>query len=70
MVNSYLLVQVCPPVVPVENGITQGSGTSIGSRYLFTCKKGFTLIGPDTIHCGKNGQWDGTTPKCVRGSED
>jgi len=41
----------------------------VGSRYWFTCNKGFTLIGPVTIHCGKNGQWNETLPECAKGKE-
>ena len=60
-------ILVCPPVESVENGHAHGNGTTVGSHYWFTCNTGFTLIGPDTIHCGEDGQWNGTLPKCFEG---
>ncbi|XP_078360269.1 sushi domain-containing protein 2-like isoform X2 [Oculina patagonica] len=57
---------VCLPVGSFENGHAHANGTSVGSRYWFTCAKGFTLIGSNTIVCGKDGQWNGTLPKCSK----
>ena len=58
---------VCPAVMPVHNGHARGNGTTVGSRYWFTCNKGFTMIGPDSIQCGEDGHWNGTLPKCAKG---
>ena len=67
---SFLFTNpVCPPTVSIENGHAHGNGTSVGSRYWFTCNKGFSLIGPDSIHCSKDGQWNGSLPKCAKGKE-
>ncbi|KAL9985251.1 hypothetical protein ACROYT_G007629 [Oculina patagonica] len=57
---------VCLPFGSFENGHAHGNGTSVGSLYWFTCAKGFTLIGSNTILCGKDGQWNGTLPKCSK----
>ena len=69
-VLSFLFANpVCPPTVSIENGHAHGNGTSVGSRYWFTCNKGFSLIGPYNIHCDKDGQWNGSLPKCAKGKE-
>ena len=64
---TFSFYLACLAIVSIENGRVHGNDVSVGSRYWFTCNKGFTLIGADFIECGEDGQWNGELPKCTKG---
>ena len=57
------------PVLPssLANGFILGSGSLEGAQYNFSCKKGYSLIGADTVVCTDAGVWNGSLPTCLIG---
>lgn len=56
----------CEPPLDIENGrfnLTTNE-TTFGSIIEYNCKFGYKLIGPKTITCLANGQYDALPPKC------
>ena len=41
-----------------------------GSRYQFMCDEGYSLVGQQTLFCGKDGSWNGSVPTCLIGIVD
>jgi hypothetical protein len=56
----------CEPPREIENGKYESSTneTTFGSVIQYTCKFGYRLIGPKSINCLANGQYDALPPKC------
>ena len=44
-----------------------GSGSLEGAQYKFSCQKGYSLIGVDTLACTDVGIWNGSLPTCLIG---
>ena len=47
-----------------ENGDVGLSGVRPGSQALYSCDRGFNLVGEETRKCQRNGQWTGSAPTC------
>jgi len=41
-----------------------------GSRHQFICDEGYSLVGQQTLFCGKDGSWNGSVPTCLIGIVD
>ncbi|KAJ8962939.1 hypothetical protein NQ314_005656 [Rhamnusium bicolor] len=56
----------CEPPSEILNGMMEipSNDTIFGSVIHYTCKSGFILIGPNTITCLANGQYDALPPTC------
>lgn len=55
---------VCGSLPSPNNGTVVLKGTTFGSVARYDCNSGFTLVGPQTRKCDKNGVWSGATPHC------
>ncbi|NXF98938.1 C4BPA protein, partial [Sakesphorus luctuosus] len=61
---------LCPPPPEIKNGHLLSGNTdfTFGMAASFSCNKGFSLIGEDTIYCtigpNHNGTWSGAAPEC------
>lgn len=53
----------CHRLVDPENGDVKFQ-QSVGSTAVYTCNRGFRLIGSDRRTCQKNGVWSGQQPTC------
>ncbi|RWS13502.1 P-selectin-like protein, partial [Dinothrombium tinctorium] len=55
----------CSNLSPPDNGeITNSCQFLAGATCVFKCKDGFTLQGPNSIFCQKDGQWSTQLPVC------
>ncbi|XP_060618494.2 sushi, von Willebrand factor type A, EGF and pentraxin domain-containing protein 1 isoform X2 [Anolis sagrei] len=57
-----------PPVI--KDAIVTGNNFTFGNTITYMCKEGYTLIGPETVECLANGQWDLHHQQCVAVSCD
>ncbi|XP_077904066.1 sushi, von Willebrand factor type A, EGF and pentraxin domain-containing protein 1 isoform X2 [Ictidomys tridecemlineatus] len=57
-----------PPAL--KDAVITGSNFTFGSTVTYTCKEGYTLVGPDTIECLANGKWSGNNQQCLAVSCD
>ncbi|XP_068694477.1 uncharacterized protein [Montipora foliosa] len=55
------------PVLPlsIENGVGNRTGSVEGSFHYFSCKKGYSLVGSNTLRCNEEGKWNGSVPTCI-----
>ena len=61
-------VTECPSLPSsIAHGFVNGSGYLEGSQHHFTCAKGYSLIGVDTLVCSDTGAWSNPLPKCLIG---
>ena len=51
----------------LANGFIHGSGSLEGALYNFSCRKGYSLIGVDTVVYTDAGVWNGSLPTCPIG---
>ncbi|XP_062523686.1 sushi, von Willebrand factor type A, EGF and pentraxin domain-containing protein 1-like [Corticium candelabrum] len=58
--------KICPPPpVKINNGLVQGSDSTVGSTISFTCSADYELKdGSNTRICLSSGQWSGMQPRC------
>ena len=58
----------CPSLPSfISHGFGNGTGSVEGSRHRFSCDEGYSLIGQETLYCGKDGSWNGSVPTCLIG---
>ncbi|CAH0548073.1 unnamed protein product [Brassicogethes aeneus] len=58
---------MCEPPVEIPHGVmetTNNNETMFGTTVEYTCKPGFNLVGPKTLTCLGNGQYDALPPTC------
>ncbi|XP_073244634.1 uncharacterized protein [Porites lutea] len=56
----------CPSLPSsIAHGFVNGSGYLEGSQHHFTCGRGYSLIGDDTLVCRDTGAWSNPPPKCL-----
>ncbi|XP_069096987.1 sushi, von Willebrand factor type A, EGF and pentraxin domain-containing protein 1 isoform X1 [Pleurodeles waltl] len=63
------LVSCGPPPV-VREAVISGKDFTFANSVTYTCKEGYTLIGPATLECLSTGKWSENTPQCVAVSCD
>lgn len=55
----------CGKLQRVNNGVVSAEGgTKFSATALYTCSRGFELIGNAERKCGTDGLWSGHSPKC------
>uniref|UniRef100_UPI00358E4E79 sushi, von Willebrand factor type A, EGF and pentraxin domain-containing protein 1-like isoform X2 n=1 Tax=Myxine glutinosa TaxID=7769 RepID=UPI00358E4E79 len=54
----------CPPLQALSEGVASGSSYIYGSSVIFSCHKGYRLIGSPALQCSSSGQWNSTMPTC------
>ncbi|XP_039184898.1 sushi, von Willebrand factor type A, EGF and pentraxin domain-containing protein 1-like isoform X1 [Crotalus tigris] len=57
-----------PPVI--KDAVITGNNFTFGNTVTYTCKEGYTLLGPDTVSCLSNGKWNLSQQQCVAVSCD
>ena len=57
---------LCPPPLPVPNGIYLGNAFQFGSIVTYSCEPGFTLLGDRNRTCLAHRAWSGAEPTCER----
>ncbi|ETE67092.1 Sushi, von Willebrand factor type A, EGF and pentraxin domain-containing protein 1, partial [Ophiophagus hannah] len=57
-----------PPVI--KDAIVTGNNFTFGNTITYTCKEGYTLLGPDTVSCLADGKWNLSQQQCVAVSCD
>ncbi|XP_056393196.1 sushi domain-containing protein 2 [Hyla sarda] len=69
--NHKNLVQSLQPVIscgwlePPKNGKKEGTSYLNNSEVIFTCNKGYLLVGSSSRKCQADGTWSGETSQCV-----
>lgn len=54
----------CGLLEPPLNGQVMAMGTTLSSRAMYTCNRGYILLGSATRSCQANGLWSGSEPTC------
>ena len=61
----------CPSLPSViAHGFVNGSGSLEGASYVFSCERGYSLIGVNRIVCTDAGVWNGSLPTCLIGEKE
>ena len=60
----YVTALVCRALEAPENGEMTGESFSFGSRVVFNCQEGYTIVGSSTLTCQEDGRWSDNTPRC------
>lgn len=64
--SSFSAIQ-CEPPTEISNGVVQvPKEIVVGSLVQYTCNPGFGMMGPKTLTCSANGQYDALPPSCER----
>ena len=58
----------CERLDAPDNGQIRLTGTSLGSRAMYICNKGFLIEGDAFRTCQGSGEWSGEDPTCIRKS--
>ena len=56
----------CGKLDDPDYGNVELSGTTVGSKATYTCRKGYYLVGDSKRVCLYNGYWSGEAPVCKR----
>ena len=60
-----LTVVACPPLTdPLDGGVVW-TNLSVGSVAVYTCNRGFELVGNEMRTCQGDGTWSGEEPVCT-----
>lgn len=65
--NSIVLSTAiqCEPPIEIRNGVVQiPKEIIVGASVTYICNDGYKLVGPNTLTCSPNGQYDGLPPSC------
>ncbi len=57
-------MNVCPDLLPPEDGTVSVGGRGVGDETVYECDSGLVLRGDVTRTCQENGQWTGEQPIC------
>jgi len=53
--------------LPISNGLVCYSNATAMSEAVYICNDNFTLMGGATRVCQNDGNWNGSTPRCILG---
>lgn len=56
--------QSCKKLSNLPHGEVSFSSTACGAKAVYSCEKGYNLVGLRERSCHKSGQWTGATPHC------
>lgn len=60
----FLAIQ-CEPPTEISNGAIQiPNEIVVGSAIHYTCNPGYKMVGPNSLTCSPNGQYDALPPSC------
>ena len=62
-------VVICKKPFSVENGRIYFDDLLTGSSLVYSCNKGFHLVGKETRTCLDNGEWSYSAPECAKLAE-
>ena len=54
----------CPELPDPDNGQVHLSGRHFQDQAVYTCDRGYTMVGASKRVCQTSGQWSGNTPEC------
>ncbi|KAI5629830.1 sushi, von Willebrand factor type A, EGF and pentraxin domain-containing protein 1 isoform X1 [Silurus asotus] len=54
----------CPPPKEIPKGFAKFSQLRFSRSVTYTCQRGYSLEGPETLTCLENGKWDKEVPSC------
>ncbi|RMB94706.1 hypothetical protein DUI87_28819 [Hirundo rustica rustica] len=57
-----------PPAI--KDAVINGDNFTFGNTVSYTCKEGYTLVGPETIECLASGKWSVSHQQCLAVSCD
>ncbi|XP_019410274.1 PREDICTED: sushi, von Willebrand factor type A, EGF and pentraxin domain-containing protein 1, partial [Crocodylus porosus] len=60
----------CGSPPPIKDATINGNNFTFGNRVTYTCKEGYTLIGPETVECLGSGEWSMSHQQCLAVSCD
>ncbi|KAF2979409.1 hypothetical protein EK904_006478 [Melospiza melodia maxima] len=60
----------CGPPPAIKDAVVKGDNFTFGNTVSYTCKEGYTLVGPETIECLANGKWSVSHQQCLAVSCD
>ena len=63
-------VKPCPcPSTPTNGTVdcNEGHVAGTGTRVMYSCNRGYALLGSIYRACQENGNWTGAPPTCVKG---
>lgn len=49
---------------PINGAVTQENPPLVGTKAIYTCRKGFVLVGSSRRICQNNGRYSGSAPNC------
>lgn len=55
----------CPPLPPIDNGLIDSGGRSIGSVRKYACEPGYQAMGNPTIECLSDSTWSPLEYACL-----
>ena len=67
--HIFSLSSECPHFPSfIPNGFVGGSGSVEGSQCRFSCKEGYSLVGAYTLQNTDQGNWNGSVPTFLKGT--
>lgn len=65
---SFFIAAIqCEPPAEILNGVLKiPKEIIVGAVVTYTCNVGYKLIGPNSLTCSANGQYDALPPSCER----
>uniref|UniRef100_A0A8C1JXS3 Sushi, von Willebrand factor type A, EGF and pentraxin domain-containing protein 1 n=1 Tax=Cyprinus carpio TaxID=7962 RepID=A0A8C1JXS3_CYPCA len=55
----------CGKPPPLKDAVIKGDNFTLGSRIIYVCKEGYTLLGVETQECLPSGNWTRNSAQCV-----
>lgn len=62
--NMYSTAVMCPILPDPEFGMVQLTGRALTSKALYSCLRGFRIVGDQERECLISGMWSGNQPVC------
>ena len=64
IIDIFIHLVLCPPLVNITNGHVLVSGLIPNSTATYSCAIGYLLNGTISRTCQENGEWSGQDPTC------